>query len=696
MLRFALPTWMLITLLLMASSASGRWMLDIGDVQGDGWSMTGVTLEMTLAPGPTGADAIRLHVDHLHLPDPVGSAKAVEVTCPGGRLEPTRLKCPAIRLSGRHPWLTLSQVSGQLDLGFDGRLELTLKQLPLADGRMDVSVTHDAGQWGVRAQGQRLALREVRGLAERVGVPLEDLMPEGFRMEGHLALDLKGRGGMDGIQATQGRVVWGDGAFAGAEGTLAGEGLGMSLQWDVRQEGSAWQGVLALDWDEGALYVDPVFLEVGPEQPVRVSTRVDWHDGRLSLKDLAFAWGEDLRLAGQASLDPAHLPGSLKATLDVDRARLPAVYEAFLQPFAYGTVLDDLETGGLISGRLQIREGAPQRAALTLSGVDADDRKGRLGLYGLDGRLIWKSDGAAPVSHVSLEGGHLYRIPLGMTRVALQLEQDGVRLTQEARVPILDGELRMHGLEALGLGSDDPVVTFEASVMPISMERLAASVGRPLFTGTLAGSIPRVRYQGGELTVGGRLVIQAFDGMIRVGNLRLREPFGVAPVLWADMEMDNLDLASITNTFEFGLIEGRLRGHVRDMILVNWEPVRFDAALYTPLDQRFRRRISQRAVDNLVSLGGGVGGMLGTGFLRFFDSFGYRQLGLSCRLRGDVCEMDGVAPAPDGAGYYIIQGAGLPRVEVIGFTRQVAWRDLIQRLQAAVEAGEVSVGEGDR
>ncbi|TVQ69355.1 MAG: hypothetical protein EA372_12120 [Chromatiaceae bacterium] len=687
MLRFASPTWLLITLLLMASPASGQWMLDIGDVQGDGWSMTGVTLEMTLAPGPTGTDAIRLHVDHLHLPAPVGSVKAVEVSCPGGRLEPTRLRCPAIRFSGRHPWLTVSQVPGQLDLGFDGRLDLTLKQLPLADGHMDVSFTHDAGQWGLQARGQRLAWRQVHGLAERVGVPLEDLLPEGFQVEGHLELDLKGRGGMDGIHATQGRVVLGDGAFASADGTLAGEGLGMALQWDVRQMGPAWQGGVTLDWDEGALYVDPIFVEVGPEQPVRVSTRLGWHDGRLSVKDLALAWGEDLRLAGQASLDTAHLPGSLKATLDVDRARLPAVYEAFLQPFAYGTVLDDLETGGLISGRLKIREGAPQQAALTLSGVDADDRKGRLGLYGLDGRLIWTSDGAAPVSHVSLEGGHLYRIPLGMTRMALQLEQDGVRLTQEARVPILDGELRIHGLEALGLGGDDPVVTFEASVMPISMERLAATVGRPLFTGTLAGSIPRVRYQDGELTVGGRLVIQAFDGMIRVGNLRLRDPFGVAPVLWADIEMEDLDLSSITNTFEFGLIEGRLKGHVRDMILVNWEPVRFDAALYTPLDQRFRRRISQRALDNLVSLGGGVGGMLGTGFLRFFDSFAYRQLGLSCRLRGEVCEMDGVAPAPDGEGYYIIQGASLPRVEVIGHTRQVAWRDLILRLQAAMEAG---------
>lgn len=695
MLRFASPTWLLMTLLLMAPPALGQveWALDIDDVQGEGWSMTGVTLQVTLAPGATGTDAIRLHLDRLHLPAPVGPVEAVEVTCPGGRVEPTRLRCPTIRLSGRHPWLDLRQVPGQLELGFDGRLALALDRLPLAGGHMAVSFNHDAGQWTLQARGQPFSLREVQGLMERVGVPLEDRLPQGLQMEGHLGLELKARGGMDGVESTRGRAVWGDGAFADAAGTLAGEGLGMALQWEARRTGSAWQGDLALAWDEGALYVDPVFVEAGAARPARVSAQVSWREGRLSAKDLALAWGEDLRLAGEASLDMANLPNSLRVALDVDRARLPAVYESFVQPFVYGTALDDLETGGLISGRLRICEGTLQQVALTLARVDADDRKGRLGIYGLDGRLIWKSDGEAPISHVSLEGGHLYRIPLGMTRMALQLEQDGIRLAQEARIPILDGELRVHDLEAQGLGGEDPVMTFQASIMPISMERLASTLGRPLFTGTLAGSIPRVRYQGGELTLGGRLVIQAFDGMIRVGNLRLRDPFGVAPVLWADIEMDDLDLASITNTFEFGLIEGRLKGHVRDMILVNWEPVRFDAALYTPLDERFRRRISQRAVDNLVSLGGGVGGLLGTGFLRFFDSFAYRQLGLSCQLRGDVCEMDGVAPAPDGDGYYIIQGAGLPRVEVIGHTRQVAWRDLILRLQAAVEAGEVSVGE---
>ena len=89
-------------------------------------------------------------------------------------------------------------------------------------------------------------------------------------------------------------------------------------------------------------------------------------------------------------------------------------------------------------------------------------------------------------------------------------------------------------------------------------------------------------------------------------------------------------------------------------------PEAFDAFLFTPPDDRSQQRISQRAVTNLSSIGGGSGGgvaaALQGGFLRFFDDFGYDRLGLSCRLANDVCLMGGVMPAP--GGYYIVKGSG--------------------------------------
>ncbi|PKM02669.1 MAG: hypothetical protein CVV17_05375 [Gammaproteobacteria bacterium HGW-Gammaproteobacteria-7] len=66
-----------------------------------------------------------------------------------------------------------------------------------------------------------------------------------------------------------------------------------------------------------------------------------------------------------------------------------------------------------------------------------------------------------------------------------------------------------------------------------------------------------------------------------------------------------------------------------------------------------------------------------------FSTFGYARLGLSCRLSNDVCVMDGVGSAGDG--YIIVKGAGLPRVDVVGFQRRVDWPVLVARLKAATE-----------
>ena len=149
----------------------------------------------------------------------------------------------------------------------------------------------------------------------------------------------------------------------------------------------------------------------------------------------------------------------------------------------------------------------------------------------------------------------------------------------------------------------------------------------------------------------------------------------------------------MTGAFSFGRITGRLSGRVDGLRLFNWSPVAFDARLYTPPDDRSKHRISQRAVENIGSIGGGGAGVtaaLSSGFLRFFDDFNYDRLGLSCRLENDVCAMDGVAPAPNG-GYYLVKGKGLPRIDVIGSSRRVDWPRLVQQLIAATKSGGPTV-----
>jgi hypothetical protein len=65
--------------------------------------------------------------------------------------------------------------------------------------------------------------------------------------------------------------------------------------------------------------------------------------------------------------------------------------------------------------------------------------------------------------------------------------------------------------------------------------------------------------------------------------------------------------------------------------------------------------------------------------MRFFDQFNYDRLGISCRLKNDVCLMSGVEQ--HGQGYYLVKGSGVPRIDVIADARRVDWPRVVASLK---------------
>ncbi|MBC7697376.1 MAG: hypothetical protein H7Z70_03310, partial [Bacteroidia bacterium] len=126
-------------------------------------------------------------------------------------------------------------------------------------------------------------------------------------------------------------------------------------------------------------------------------------------------------------------------------------------------------------------------------------------------------------------------------------------------------------------------------------------------------------------------------------------------------------------------IEGKLDGDVKNMALENWKPVYLDASIKTS-EGTHLKKISQRAVENITALGGeGTAAALQRTFLRFFKEFNYDKIGLSCKLRRDVCEMGGVESTA--TGYIIVKGKGIPAVNVNGYTEKVSLADLLSRIK---------------
>jgi hypothetical protein len=321
-----------------------------------------------------------------------------------------------------------------------------------------------------------------------------------------------------------------------------------------------------------------------------------------------------------------------------------------------------------------------------LTDIALEDEKERFSLGRISGEVNWQTSPDVAASHLIWTGSQGSGVTLGAGEIKLRTYGDNLELLEPTRIPILDGALRINRLKLEHARSPTMAVAFDAHLQPIDLSTLTRALGWPEFAGRLSGTLPSLVYRDGQLTLGGELQIQAFDGEVAVRDLELHDPLGNVPRLAADIHLRNLDLKTLTQTFSFGRIEGRLSGDIEDLRLVGWQPTAFDARFYTPKQDRSRHRISQRAIQNISNIGGGgAAAALSQGFLRFFKDFSYDRIGLSCRLQEDVCLMSGLDTAPNG-GYYIVRGSGLPRVDVIGYQREVSWSTLVEQLKSVTES----------
>ena len=126
-------------------------------------------------------------------------------------------------------------------------------------------------------------------------------------------------------------------------------------------------------------------------------------------------------------------------------------------------------------------------------------------------------------------------------------------------------------------------------------------------------------------------------------------------------------------------------------MLVNWLPVRFDASVASSAGS-YRKKISQKAVQNISSLGGaGAAAAVQRSVMSVFENFGYDRIVLSCALRNGVCAMDGEV-ARDNS-YYIVKGGGIPAINVMGYNHSVDWDELLNRLKRVIKSNRKAIIE---
>ena len=356
----------------------------------------------------------------------------------------------------------------------------------------------------------------------------------------------------------------------------------------------------------------------------------------------------------------------------------------------FGLGETDLEGG--MDLRLQVRDGILSIADATLHDVGLRDPKQRFVFDGLDGDVRY-SAGAPVDSELRWRSGKLYGLNFEAARLPFTSGDRLLRFREDARVPLMGGSVTFRDLVIHPpQGEEGADIRFGLMLDDIDVGQLSKALGLPAFQGRLSGAIPNARYANERVDFDGGLSMQLFDGSVAVSSLVLERPFGTAPSLSADIVLDDLDLLGLTGVLGFGSISGRLDGRIAGLRLVDWTPVAFNARFATDAKPNVKQRISQRAVQNISSVGDAsfVTSLQGQ-LIGLFDDFGYRRIGIACRLANEVCAMSGLQDSDDsqaGNSFTIVQGAGIPRLDVVGFNRLVDWPTLVERL-TAVASGEV-------
>ncbi len=648
-------------------------------VTGLGVTASDVAVHIDLARPAT--PQARVQVARIDLDDDAGRVTRLDLRCVTPVLDGPRFGCPRAVVTSTDSPIGPLEFAASLWLDVDrGVFDARGSRIPLGGGLARFAVQSTPQAWSADAGLDGVTLPGLRNwLSKFVTLPA-DLTVEG-RIDGSAAL--RGRDALDSGRLALTLI----GAnFSDEAGTTVGENLAVKASAKLSARRGGGIGVDArLASAGGQALAGPVLLDLGAN-PLVATAQGEWRDGLLSLdafnveqRKLAQARGTArLRLAGDGALIET-------ATVELQRLEMPAAYTSFLQIALAATDFGTLETSGSLSGRAEVVNDSITRLDAELDGLDLRDKRDRVWMKQLRGALHWSPAGAAAPSpsHVEWREGGAYGLGGGAARLDFAAQGAAFALLKPARLPIFDGALAIRSLSVKDAGSDRQALEFEGDIEPISMPKITRAFGWPEFAGTLSGRIPRVEFRDKLLTFGGDLEARVFDGTIVGRNLRLQDPLGRWPRVFADLELRKLDLALVTQTFEIGSITGRLEGQIKGLELFAWTPVAFDGYLQTPPGDRGRHRISARAVGNLSNIGGGGGGVfaaLQSGVFKAFDEYDYDKLGLRCRLENDVCQMAGVEPA--GAGYYILKGRGVPRINIIGNAGRVNWPQLLSQVQA--------------
>ena len=617
----AAPTFIIIRLILtvvlvltsFTATALEGVSLDVGTIESSGWKLQGIHIALTdLAKNP---QKLTLTINKLSLPKPFDDLNLINIHCSSFTWQNNELLCT----QGRAQIRSKRWQSPVANFSFHIREKhstLKLTDLQLADGAVFIDAEERGKQWRIQINAKAVDSALIQKL----------LHPALFELKsGRINFKLNASGSHALIKDFTLTTELNGLTVQTKNGRFATEALILNTRLEAQNNKGLWQWQNHSRFNGGALYIEPLYLEADGQSMV-LDAQGNWNgmNKRAEIKSVSYKHATALALSGSAIIQYDQSVKLEKADLSLQSDDLQKLSAIYLKSFFEQTALQGVTFAGTVNADLSIVQNALTALTATVNKFAVQDTAGRIKLEGGVGTINWSNDETFnQPSTFAWQELQLYNLPIGPSRFSFLSRATSFKLLEKTHLPFLGGVIAINQLGWQAKKQQEPEVYFAGSLNNVSLEQWSKALNWTPLSGTISGNIPRVEYRNKTLSLGGEVIIKVFDGDIKITQLASSGLFTDFPKFSSEVEINNLDLDQLTGKFEFGGITGKLSGFVRQLTMENWHPVTFYAWLGTPDDDNSRHRISQKAVKNIASIGGGgASDVLSRSFLSFFETFG--------------------------------------------------------------------------
>jgi len=628
---------------------------------------------------------------------------SLKIMCPDFFLSENKAKCSSGSIEIKPINKPNLRILGNMSVDFNFRkneLGLNIKEFKTAGAKGKLSFRYNNGIWQLFIKQNSIDLSVINNWLALLQINVNEYNNLLKNSHGKINYNLKISGSESGWKdiniSTNTKNLNIEGQFSESEVLTENLNFNLNLVLNKQQENKypIYKFQIETSNLAGAVFIDPYYIELTGKENIALIGKTDI-DNDLSIEQLNFKIKNIFSMQGKVSYDL--LKNNISAyDLNIKTTDLKSIQSKYLNNLLAGTAIEGLQLSGQSSMNLtkQSKDINLSASFKNMNILFADQKIEKLNarIFWTD-KLLTQQNKKFEVQKSQLSWDKIYykQLEIGKTSLSFVTQNDQIKTNKAVTFPLFDGKLIVKNLQISDIFNDTTFV-FDGLLEPVSLNQISQQLDWPILDGKISALIPRTSYSQKQLKLGGKLQLNVFDGSISFDKVVIEDPVSDYSRFNANIALKNISLLPLTQTFNFGKMEGRIEGYVNDLVLDNWQPSSFDLFIGTAKKDKSSHIISQRAVDNLSSMGG-LPGVLSKGFMSFFENFHYDKLGLGCQLQNGRCKMRGVEEDKSRNAYYIVKGGGIPRIDIMGYENNVDWNTLIERLQSIQQSNQEAIIE---